>query len=296
MLVKIAKERRIIMPKWLVVLIIVFALISLILIVVPVTAKVLFIKDSKGKVTTLFNSSNPSTKIIDKNDIEHLPYPVQQWLTNSNVVGKKTITTVRLKQKGKMRTSENGPWMLTHAEQYFTTDEPGFVWIADVKMNPFIHLAGIDTLRDGKGKMKIKILSLYPVVNAEGAKMNSATMMRYLAEMMWFPSAALSPYITWQEIDKHSAKATMEYDDITVSGVFTFNEEGDIVRFMGKRYREVNGKYVLCNWGGTNKEYKEFEGIRIPSKSDVTWFEEDGEFKWFEVQITELEYNKPEPY
>ena len=144
--------------------------------------------------------------------------------------------------------------------------------------------------------MKIKVFSLFPVVDAKGPEIDSGTMMRYLAEMMWFPSAALKSYIKWEEIDGTTAKATMEYKGISVSGVFYFNEKGDILRFVGKRYREVNGKYVLSDWGGINKEYKEFNGIRIPSKSDVVWFEKDEEFRWFELEITDLQYNVPSLY
>jgi hypothetical protein len=285
------------MPGW---IIVIFTLIAVILLLFTITriAKVLFKKGAEGKVISLFNGiTDEGTKaVIHKDDLKDLPYPVQNWLTNSNIIGRERIKTVRLKQEGKMRTKINGPWMPTKAEQYFTVEEPGFVWIADVKMAPFVHLSGIDIFNTGKGKMNIKVLSLFSVVDSEGPEMDSSTMMRYLAEMMWFPTAALSPYIKWEEIDMCTAKVIMEHEGISVSGIFYFNEKGDILRFVGKRYKEVNGKYILSDWGGVNKEFKEFDGIRIPSKSDVTWFEEDGEFNWFKLEITELQYNEPTLY
>lgn len=282
------------MPKLLLVIVMVLASILLILIVVPGIAKVLFLKDAGEKVTSLFKDIDvESTKVINLEDIKEFPYPVQNWLINSNVIGKEKVKTVRLKQIGRMKTTKNGNWMPTKAEQYFTMDEPGFEWLADVKMAPLVHLSGIDSFNDGKGRMKIKLFSLFPVVDAVGPEMDSGTLIRYLAEIMWFPTAALEPYIKWQEIDNNSAKATMTYKGISATGVFYFNENGDVLRFVGKRYREVNGEFILGDWGGINKEYKEFEGIRIPNKSDVTWFEEDGDFKWFEIEITELQYNVP---
>ncbi|MBT2663310.1 DUF6544 family protein [Bacillus sp. ISL-45] len=281
------------MPKWISVTLIVFILILVLLLVIPKIAKVLFIKNAQEKASLLLKESNSeNTKKIEKADIKNLPYPVQNWLIHSKVIGKEQIRTVRLKQGGRMRTRKDGTWMPVKAEQYFTTDKPGFVWIADVKMAPFIQLSGRDTYLDGKGKMNIKLLSLFPVVDAKGPEMDSSTMMRYLAEMMWFPSAALSPYIKWEEVNKNAAKATIEYKGLSVSGVFFFNENGDILRFSGKRYRDINGKYILSDWGGVNKEFKEFKGIRIPSKSDVTWFEDHEDFKWFECEIKDVEYNK----
>jgi competence protein ComGC len=293
----ITKGRGSTMLKWLIVIFTLIAVI-LLLIAIPRIAKVLFKKSAEGKVITLFNDiEEDSTKaVIDKDDLKDLPHPVRNWLKNSNVIGREMIKTVRLKQEGRMRTKKNGPWMPSKAEQYFTVEEPGFVWIADVKMVPFVHLSGIDTFNAGKGKMNIKVLSIFSVVDSEGPEMDSSTMMRYLAEMMWYPTAALSPYIKWEEIDRNTAKVIMEHEGVSVSGVFYFNENGDIQRFVGKRYKEVNGRYILSDWGGINKEFKEFDGIRIPSKSDVIWFEEDGEFNWFELEITELQYNEPALY
>lgn len=42
--------------------------------------------------------------------------------------------------------------------------------------------------------------------------------------------------------------------------------------------------------------YKDFEGIRIPHKSKVTWKLKTGDFNWANVELTDLEFNKPELY
>ncbi|RDU36977.1 hypothetical protein DRW41_09780 [Neobacillus piezotolerans] len=285
------------MQKWKLVSLAVAAIILLAIIVLPRIAKIIFIKQAEESASSLLKNSNvEGSKPIDRNDLQGLPSPVQKWLLNSNAVGKERITTVRLKQEGQMRTKKDGPWMPIKADQYYTVDEPGFVWIADVRMAPFVHLSGIDTFKSGKGSMKIKLFSLIPVVNANAAEIDSGTLMRYLAEIPWFPSAALDPNIKWEGIDNYSAKATIGYKGITVSGIFTFTKNGDIESFKGKRYREMNGKYELNDWGGRYKGAKEFDGWRIPEKATVIWFEEDGEFNWYEARLSEIEYNKPEIY
>jgi hypothetical protein len=282
------------MSKWIIFSLLGISVLLLLVYTASMIGKTVFVSKANKQVDGLFKSNIESSKQdIQKEDIEDLPLPVQKWLLNSQIIGKQKMLTVRLKQQGPMRTQKDGPWMESEAEQYFRVDEPSFVWKANVKMAPFLYLSGIDTFKDGKGKMKILFLSLFSVVDSEGPEMDTATMMRYLAEMPWFPTAALNSYIHWEEIDHYSAKATMTYQGISVSGIFYFNENGDITKFMGKRYREVSGDYVLSDWGGNYKEYKDFEGIRIPSKSDIFWVEEDEEFKWFECEITEIEYNQP---
>lgn len=285
------------MPKWILLTLLGITVLLLLVYIASIIGRMLFVSSANKQVISLFKSHiERKNRRIQKEDIEKLPLPVQNWLMNSQILGKQRIVTVRLKQQGPMRPQKDGPWMESEAEQYFRVDEPSFVWKANVKMASFFYLSGIDTFKNGKGKMKIMFLSLFSVVDSKGPEMDTGTMMRYLAEMPWFPTAALNSYIQWEEMDYYSAKATMTYKGLSVSGIFYFNENGDIRKFMGKRYREVSGDYVLSDWGGIYKAYKEFEGIRIPTKTEIFWGEQDGEFKWFVCEITDVEYNKPSVY
>jgi hypothetical protein len=65
------------------------------------------------------------------------------------------------------------------AEQWFKTEEPGFIWVAKVKFAPGIHLAARDKYEDGRGQMIIKLLSLIPVSRAEGKEIDQGAMVRY---------------------------------------------------------------------------------------------------------------------
>src|SRR5690606_21654789 len=101
---------------------------------------------------------------------------------------------------------------------------------------PFLHKMGRDKYYEGKGNMLIKILSLITVADAAGEEIDQGTLVRYLAETVWFPTAALSNYIEWKQTVQDSAEATMSYKETTASGVFTFNEKGDVVDFTAQRY------------------------------------------------------------
>lgn len=282
-----------VMPKILLIIITIVVALILLVIIASSIANILFNQNVNKEVSDLFaNNAEDKKELINKSDLQGLPVCVQKWLDRSGVVGKERIRTVRLKQKGLMRMKEGQPWMPAVAEQYFTVDNPGFVWKVKVNMAPLIYFSGRDKYSDGKGKMLIKILSLYPIVATEGGKeMNQGTALRYLAEMQWFPSAALSDYIKWEAIDSNSARAIISYGGVTASGVFTFDGNGDLTSFTAKRYKEINGKYVLQDWGGLSNDYKEFNGIRIPSKADIFWREKTGDFIWYKCEITELEYN-----
>jgi hypothetical protein len=240
---------------------------------------------------------NAHTVIINKEMLVSLPPIVQKWLTTSGIIGKEMINTVRLKQKGEMRTKLDGKWMPFDATQYFATDEPAFVWTTDVQMMPLVTLKGRDKLENGKGTMVIKLLALYKVANATNTqKINSATLIRYLAEMSWFPTAALSNYMKWEAIDSVSAKATMTVEGQTVSGIFRFTENGDMIGFEADRYYGTDANAILETWVVETEAWKDFEGIRIPYKSKVTWKLKGGDFNWAKMEITDLEFNKTDLY
>ncbi|MEL7564238.1 MAG: DUF6544 family protein [Dehalobacterium sp.] len=271
-------------------LIIIFFLI----LIVSFIANAFFHKRVDKEVSELFkNGIKDKKEIVSKADLEGLPLCVQKWLESSQVIGKQKVRTVRLKQKGLIRIREGQSWMPTEAEQYFTIDKPGFIWQAKIKAAPFLYIVGRDKYYEGKGNMLIKLLSLISVADARGKELDQGALLRYLAETMWFPSAALSNYIKLEEIDSNSAKATMSYGGVTASGIFLFNEKYEIISFVAQRYMEINQKYSLETWFPVVKEYKDFNGYRLPSKAEVIWKLKTGDFKWYQLEIIDIEYNKP---
>jgi len=66
---------------------------------------------------------------------ERLPEPVRRWLRYSQVVGAQRPAMARLRQDGDFRLEGMG-WMPFRAEQYFTTNPPGFLWKASFRMAP----------------------------------------------------------------------------------------------------------------------------------------------------------------
>jgi hypothetical protein len=142
--------------------------------------------------------------------------------------------------------------------------------------------------------MLIKLFSLFTVADAKGEETDQGTLLRYLGEIVWFPSAALCEYIKWDEINDTSVKATMSYGGISAEGVFTFTEEGDMISFEAQRYYQRKDGPTLENWfiSIDKNGYKEFEGIRIPAKCAVTWRLKEGDFTWFSLEVDEVDYNR----
>lgn len=250
-----------------------------------------FAEESRVEVRDLLATVKENPAVISADDLKDLPDPIRRWLLASGVVGKRHVQAVWLKQNGLMRTDPEGDWMPAEATQVFTVDEPGFIWTVDVTMAGVIPIAGRDRYRDGKGNMLIKALSLFPIVNGLGAKIDQGTLLRYLGEIVWFPSAALSAHIFWTPLDSMSARATMSYGDVTASADFHINEVGDVVACSAQRYMGDGETATLERWYVPSKEWKVMNGFRIPVKGDVIWKLASGDFTYYQWEIVQIEYD-----
>jgi hypothetical protein len=239
----------------------------------------------------LASQINTTVSTVLPESIERLPSIVQKWLIKSGVIGMEKVHTVHLKQKGMMRKKPEGKWLPMEAEQCITADLPGFIWNGTMG-NSFITINGRDKYMNGKGNMLIKLMSTIPIDNSSGEEMDQGAMMRFLAEIEWLPSAALNNYIQWTHINDTSALGTMANGNRTVSGIFYFDSEGDIVGFEGKRYGNFDGHFSLETWYIKILEHKEFNGVRIGNKCEVTWKLKQGDFTWLQLEITDISYNK----
>lgn len=284
------------MPKILLIIIGVLAGAVVLVLTVSQAANIVFNQRAKKEVRNFLTGVENKGEVIKESDLEGLPSVVQKWLIYSGVVGKERVTSARSKQTAEMRMKKENPWMPLTAEQYFTVDKPGYIWIAKVNAAPLVHIAARDKYHEGRGNVLIKLASLITVADSKGPKIDQGSLVRYLAETMLNPSAALSSYITWEEVDDHSARATMSYQGVTASGVFCFNEKGEVVNFTAQRYGDFDGRYTMETWTIQVKDYREFEGTRVPTRGDVTWKLKTGDFHWYRFEVEDMEFNKPVIY
>lgn len=274
---------------WKIILIILGVIIVLIASFITI-GNAIFKRKVNSEVEKLFRErKDVEPKVVTEEDIKGLPEPVQRYLRYSQIIGKEKIGTVRLKQKGLFRMKEGQKWMSLDAEQYYTTDPPAYIWCGSIEPFPLVSVKARDTFHEGKGNMLIKLLGLVKVADASGPEMDQGTLVRYLNEIMWFPTAYLNDNIQWEPINSDSAKATISVNGLTASAVFYFNENGGLKNFIAERYGDEDGKQVLRTWSTPILEYKEINGIRIPSKGEAIYHLSSGDFKYIEVEITDIE-------
>lgn len=229
--------------------------------------------------------------VLQAEDVAALPAPVRRWLHASGAVGRPRARTVRLVQRGGMRTAPDQAYMPVQARQHFTVDEPGFVWTVDVTMMRVVPVVGRDVFAAGRGRMLIKAGGLVTVADGTGPTFDQGTALRFLGEIVWFPSAAVSPAITWTPVDDRHAQATITTGGVTASAVFAFDERDRVVGMTADRY--YGGK-TLERWTIPITAWRTVRGVEIPVRGGAVWNLAAGDFDYFQWEIVDVEVN-PEP-
>lgn len=230
---------------------------------------------------------------ICEDKLRELPPPVLQWLRLTRSLDKEEpIRTVTIRQEGMLRTKPEGRWMPFSAEQHSLLDWPSFIWNARIKAAPGIKIHGRDLYVNGHADMLIKLMGVFTLGHAYGHEINQGSLVRYLAEMVWYPPAALSPYIRWEAIDDETARANISYGDIHASGTFYFQNTGEPARFVAQRYKEAGGTCTLEEWSVRMGAYTIFQDILIPAQGEVAWNLRTGPFPWYRFEVKDALFNQ----
>ncbi|HLI51215.1 MAG TPA: DUF6544 family protein [Thermomicrobiaceae bacterium] len=250
-----------------------------------------FIQQVRREVATLLAQSDCGQDgVITDQMLEGLPEPARRYLAYSGVVGRPRVRTVYLTQKGRMRAGEQLPWLPLDARQWYSVSPPGFVWDGRLHLGPLPIARARDLYLHGRGSLAVRAAQAIPVADSAGAEMDQGAMLRYLAEMIWFPAALLEANVSFAPIDGRSIRVTLTDNGRSVSGTLHIDEAGRLLRFDAERYRMVDGGFQLCHWSAVVTEYGEFEGLKLPTRAQALWHLEKGDLPYFDVGIEELRY------
>ena len=241
-------------------------------------------------VTKLFSLSRDiSSSLYSCNQIEGLPSPVRRYFNYALRENQPFISSVRLKHGGEFRPHPNLKWFSIKGEEYFTVENPGFCWLGKIPL-----ATATDTYVDGKGNLKVKLLSLIKFIDARGKETDQGELYRWLAEAPWFPTALLpSERLRWEAVDDSSAKIIFSDKGLKLEGTFYFNGQGQITVFKAKRYM---GKNELVNWSCYYKDYREVNCLQIPLCGEVVWNLDAGDYAYGRFKIEKIEYDLPKVF
>lgn len=244
-----------------------------------------------SEVTLLQASAAPMGQVVTEQMLDALPEAGQRYLRQSGVVGTPIPSRVRLRQEGRIRRSADAAWMSFDAEQYYTTNPPGFVWRAWLPSAGFPVVMGRDVYLRGDSNISMRAFGMVAVADQRGPDMAAAGLMRYLNEMMWFPASYLGDNISWAELDANSARVTITDRGLQASAVLHFDDDGRLINFIADRFNTETGR--IETWETPISRYGRWGGLDVPSEGQAVWVrpESGDRFTYIEIRITEIAYD-----
>ena len=232
--------------------------------------------------------------IITEEAIGHLPEAVKKCIRHCGFIGTPVMSYMKMGfhdvafSMGKDKPTLNIDYTL-----YDFTAEPCRMAFIDSSMFG-VPFQGYDYYENGSGGMKGVLAKAFTVVNETGSSMDKACLVTYLSESMCAPSILLRNDITFEETDEHNVRAEMTYAGQTADGVFTFNDEYEMISFTSDDRRtetDADGNEHFIPWTVKCGGYKAAEnGVLLPAKMQIVWNYPDGDLVYFDGEVGSIVY------
>jgi hypothetical protein len=214
-----------------------------------------------------------------------LPDIVRHYVERNVPASALNAPRVRFSELGEMQLRP-GRWSAFLAEQEMDADRVEFTWRARFRAAPLIWLRVRDWYRAGAAGLDVRLWGV-PVVRASGEDVARGEAMRYLAELVWVPQAFVSNRaLEWREVDESRVEVATRVGPERVAVTLRFDDAGDIVAMSAERPRRVGKEVVDTPWSGVFGNYRELDGVRLPTTGEVSWLLPDGLFTYFRCTLT----------
>jgi len=242
------------------------------------------------QVAELFSSTkNSSGNTYKQEQIVDLPEAVQRYFKHVLKEGQPFIRYVRFTHEGQFKNGAGKDWMNIKGEQYVTTEKPGFIWKGTTSL-----FTARDLYISDKGRLTVSLFSVIKVVDAQGENYNQGELLRWLGESVLYPTnLLLSERLQWTAIDKQSSRLTFNYKGLSLFFIVTFNDIGEIVQLETVRYMDEK---KLATWIIKLADYKEMNGVLVPTTTEVLWRLKEGDLSYAKFLIKKVDYNQAERF
>lgn len=252
-------------------------------------------KQFQNDITSIMSENQLSVdnEVFTDSDFSHFPTAIQKYIENCGYIGMPKMSYLKMEYRNvDFSQGRNGPTLIIDYTQYNFVNEPCRMALIDSSLFG-IPFEGYDYYRNGIGGMKGVIAKAATLFDQTGTDMDKACLATFLAESLFAPAILLQDYITFEEISDFEVRATISYKGQTASGVFTFNEQYEMISFTtnDRAAAGTDGSMEYVPWSALCSDYQLSEnGIKYPTIFQAVWNYKDGDFVYFDGVINEVYY------
>ncbi len=222
-----------------------------------------------------------------------LPVAVQRYLRYALTMGQPNIRYAVLQQSARFRHRPGSPWFTVEATEVISGMEPGFVWDAKLRHNAAWWRTAKLSYMHSRGHGHLKLYGALTLQEYEGPETDTSMLFRFLSELVWLPTGLLpTKTLRWEHVDDTTARAIITDGDTQVQATFHVNDAGQIDRIItGDKYRDHKSGFEQATFSMICRNYREIEGVNIPTEVDFVWNLESGDFEYGQFLITDVAYH-----
>lgn len=251
--------------------------------------------DFQNDIDTLVseNQLRTNNEVFTEEDFGGLPVAIQKCIQGCGYIGTRKMSYLRMNYHDvTFMQGKTGPALKIAYTQYNFVSVPCRMALIDSNMFG-IPFEGYDYYQNGTGGMKGVVAKVITLFDQTGTDMDKACLATFLAESLFAPTILLQDYITFEEISDFEVQATISYKGQMASGIFTFNEQYEMISFTTKDRAVIgtDGSMEYVPWSALCGEYQSIaSGVKYPSKFQAVWNYPDGDFIYFDGVISEVSY------
>ncbi|PRQ09056.1 DUF6544 family protein [Enhygromyxa salina] len=251
-----------------------------------------------AQVVELFAEIETLPTYYKEADVAALPEPARRFFQRNLHEGMPHQSCVRVREAGTTRHRPGQPWTEFVAEEYMVASPPGMLWFARLRPFPLVWIDVLSTYLRGRARMQAKLMSSVSSIDDSDELTRRASLLRHVAGLALFPGALLpADDREWGEHGEDSASFTLRDGVIEVTGVFFFDELGNVVRFeTDERPYEGAKPPGAARWVVRYAEHRGFGSggdLQLPTKIDMEWHVAGQVFHYVEKRVEGFELDIP---
>ena len=145
----------------------------------------------------------------------------------------------------------------------------------------------------GEGHGHLKLFGAITLRELEGEETNQSMLFRFLSDLIWLPTGLLpTNTLRWEHVDNDTARAVIRDGATRVDATFHMNEIGQIDKIItNSKFRDHRSGFEQTQFTLECKEYREIDGIMVPTEVDFVWNLPDGDFEYGQFVVSDVAYH-----
>jgi hypothetical protein len=253
-----------------------------------------YLKDVKSSFAETAILNEPQETFTEES-ISELPGLLQKHIVNGGYLDQPLMDNMHVKffNTEFWISPDRGPIKINYQQVNFTRRPDRHAFLAGTILG--IPLQVKDTVMDGVGSMTGILAKQFRLFDSTGAEMNQSQLITALSDAVIMPSLFLQDYVSYTMINDCTVETEIIWNGVSAKGQFTFNENGDIIRFdTNDRYMDQDGQMILTPWYVTYDNYEDNNGFWQVSSAKAGWMLTEGDHVYFKSDKFEISYSLSE--